>query len=122
MRGSRPLVAVLALAFGVAGLGAAGVLAQQGPTNPIKPHVPDAAKGREIAEKLCVGCHRVTPEQPPTQWADVPSFPEIANRPGRTADHLVGAIMMPHPPMPDIALSTPTLKDLAAFILTYKKP
>lgn len=83
----------------------------------------DPQRGREIAEKLCSGCHRVTPDQPlPGGWADVPSFPEIANRPGRTQERIVGSIMIPHPPMPDIALATGTLHDVAAYILTFKKP
>ena len=83
---------------------------------------PDTQRGREIAERLCSGCHRVTPEQAlPGGWADVPSFAEIANRPGRTAERLVGSIMIPHPPMPDIALATGTLHDVAAYILTFKK-
>ena len=81
----------------------------------------DPQRGRDIAEKLCVGCHRISPEQAGSGWVDVPSFPEIANRPGRTPERIMGAIMLPHPPMPDIALSTPTLRDLAAYILTYKK-
>lgn len=91
----------------------------QAPPQPPKP--PDPVRGREVAEKLCVACHRVSPDQPPTGQADIPAFAEIANRPGRTFEFIIGATMMPHPPMPDIALTTPALKDLAAYILTFKK-
>lgn len=84
---------------------------------------PDPQRGREIAERLCSGCHRVTPDQPLSGgWVDVPSFPEIANRPGRTPERIVGSVMIPHPPMPDIALATGTLHDIAAYILSFKKP
>lgn len=82
---------------------------------------PDVQRGRDIAEKLCSGCHRVTPEQQSSGWVDVPSFQEIAKRPGRTPERIVGSIMLPHPPMPDIALATSTLHDIAAYILTLKK-
>lgn len=85
------------------------------------PKAPDPKAGRDIAEKLCTSCHRISPEQPPTTWVDVPSFPEIANRPGRTFERIIGSVMLPHPPMPDIALSNPTLRDIAAYILTFKK-
>lgn len=86
------------------------------------PRAADPQRGRQIAEQLCSGCHRVTHEQALLGgWADVPSFPEIANLPGRTTERLVGSIMFPHPPMPDIALATGTLHDVAAYILTFKK-
>jgi mono/diheme cytochrome c family protein len=113
--GARTLVALLSLLVPTAGVAVA-----QSPTQP--PRAPDPVRGREIAEKLCVACHRIAPEQPATPVADVPSFPEIANRPDRTPERIMGAIMMPHPPMPDIALATPALKDLAAYILTYRRP
>lgn len=112
----RGCLAVAAVLLAV--LGALDASAQ---TPPQLPKQPDPVRGREVAEKLCVACHRISLEQAPTGQADIPSFPEIANRPGRTSDFIMGAIMMPHPPMPDIALTTPALKDLAAYILTYKK-
>ncbi len=118
MGGKRPYTAMLLAAWG---LGISG-LSAQAQAQAQTPRLPDPQRGREVAEKLCSGCHRVTREQAlPGGWADVPSFPEIANRPGRTAEHLVGAIMIPHPPMPDIALATGTLHDVAAYILTFKK-
>ncbi len=120
--GDKPLDRVAkafaaALAWGL--LASVGVSAAQAQT---AQRAADPQRGREIAERLCSGCHRVTPDQQqPGGWADVPSFPEIANRPGRTPERIVGAIMIPHPPMPDIALATGTLHDVAAYILTFKK-
>jgi mono/diheme cytochrome c family protein len=80
----------------------------------------DPQRGREVAEKLCVACHRVSPEQTSGGAAEVPSFPVIANRPGRTVERIMGSILMPHPQMPDTALTNQTLADLAAFIASYK--
>src|SRR5690606_40360088 len=113
----RGLLALVAAPTLYALLAAASAEAQ----SPAQPRAPDPVRGRDLAEKLCVACHRIAPDQAAGGVADVPSFPEIANRPGRTAERLMGAIMMPHPPTPDIALSTPALKDLAAYILTHKK-
>ena len=48
---------------------------------------PDPVHGKDLAEKLCTNCHLVgsVQQQQPAN-ADVPSFHEIANRKGQTAD------------------------------------
>lgn len=83
---------------------------------------PDAKTGKAIAEKLCVGCHIVsaatTGAAMPT---DVPPFAVIANKPGQTAQAIAGAIVVPHPPMPQIQLTREEIGDIAAYILTLKK-
>jgi cytochrome c len=67
---------------------------------------PDAKSGRVLASKLCVSCHIVGPEaSSATVAADVPSFTTIANKPGQTAQAIAGAIVIPHPPMPQIQLT-----------------
>lgn len=83
---------------------------------------PDAKTGKAIAEKLCVGCHIVsaatTGAAMPT---DVPPFVVIANKPGQTAQAIAGAIVVPHPPMPQIQLTREEIGDIAAYILTLRK-
>lgn len=81
---------------------------------------PDPARGREIAARVCVGCHAIEPGAR-TQQADIPSFPAIANRPGRTADFIIGAMYYPHPPMPGVSLTTQEMRDLAAYILSFRR-
>jgi len=84
---------------------------------------PDAKTGKAIAEKLCVGCHIVsTPEPGATVPADVPSFQRIADKPGQTAAAIAGAIVVPHPPMPQINLTREEIGDIAAYILTLRSP
>jgi hypothetical protein len=46
--------------------------------------------------------------------ADVPNFPTIANRPGATAEHLAGRIIVPHPAMPGVPLTTPEIRYVVA--------
>lgn len=83
---------------------------------------PDAKTGKQIAEKLCVGCHIVGAEAAGASVpADVPSFARIANVPGQTAQAIAGAIVIPHPPMPQIQLTREEIGDVAAYILTLKK-
>jgi mono/diheme cytochrome c family protein len=101
------------LAFSAAALALAGAAEAQ-------VH-PDAKTGKKIAEKLCVGCH-IVGAQPAgaTVPADVPSFARIANKPGQTAASIAGAVVVPHPPMPQTNLTREEIGDVAAYILTLK--
>lgn len=80
----------------------------------------DTVHGRNVAERVCAGCHAIETGVQPRQ-ADIPSFPEIANRPGRTIDFIVDAMYQPHPVMPGIPLTTQEMRDVAAYILTFRK-
>ena len=80
----------------------------------------DLAHGREVAHRVCVGCHAIEPGVQPRQ-ADVPSFEAIANRPDRTITTIVDAMYAPHPAMPGIPLTTQEMRDVAAYILTFRK-
>ena len=83
---------------------------------------PDAKTGKQIAEKLCVGCHIVGPTAAgATVPADVPSFARIAIQPHQSAEGIAGAIVIPHPPMPTIHLTREEIGDIAAYILTLKE-
>jgi mono/diheme cytochrome c family protein len=83
---------------------------------------PDAKTGKKIAEKLCVRCHNVGADAAGSSVAaDVPSFARIASKPGQTAQGIAGAIVVPHPPMPQIQLTREEIGDIAAYILTLKQ-
>lgn len=82
-----------------------------------------AKAGQELAEKLCTSCHIVGKEPANASMpSDVPSFTEIANRPDQTAVRIAGRIVIPHPAMPQIQLSRQEIADLAAYILSLRKP
>jgi cytochrome c len=84
---------------------------------------PDAKTGHKIADKLCTGCHIVGSKAAnATMPADVPTFEEIANMPDQTAQAIAGRIVIPHPPMPTINLTREEIGDVAAYILTLRKP
>jgi mono/diheme cytochrome c family protein len=80
----------------------------------------DATRGHELAERLCTGCHIVSPTSAGTANPDVPSFPAIARKDGVTAERLAGRIIVPHPAMPRTQLTIAEIRDIVAYILTLK--
>ena len=82
--------------------------------------IPDVAVGKEIAGKLCVGCHVLEKISSGNTQADVPSFPSIANRPNQSVEALSGWLMAPHAPMPDPHLTRKEIRDLAGYIVSLR--
>jgi mono/diheme cytochrome c family protein len=82
---------------------------------------PDAPKGHELAERLCAICHAVTPGSTSGR-PDVPSFAVIAKLPNLTPERLVGAIILPHPPMPGVPLTRDEIRDIVAYIMSLRPP
>jgi cytochrome c len=105
--------------FMAASLAFAGsCLAQEVPSLPQVPaqkRPPDPVRGREIAEKLCTNCHVVVPGGVVTS-NPASSFPVIAARPGQTPEKIAGSIVVPHPQMPNIALTIAEIRDVVAYI------
>lgn len=118
MHSSAQLKRTIALSL-VAGASIAGLALSAGSLR-AQVH-PDAKTGKQIAEKLCVSCHIVSSEAAGTSMpADVPPFVAIANKPGQTAQAIAGAIVIPHPPMPQIELTREEIGDVAEYILTLR--
>ena len=80
----------------------------------------DAKRGQELSERVCSGCHRVSPGSAAPVNADVPTFAAIASRPDTTAERLAGRIIVPHPPMPNTQLTVAEMRDIIAYILSLK--
>jgi mono/diheme cytochrome c family protein len=79
------------------------------------------ARGQEIAERACAGCHATNGQQPGTiQGIPVPSLRAIASRPNQTPQRLQSIIMTPHRPMPGIPLALADVDDVVAYILSLK--
>lgn len=76
--------------------------------------------GLALARTACSGCHQVETGASGPVSADVPTFMEIANLPGMTAERIAGAIVVPHPPMPQIALTRIEIANVAAYIMTLR--
>ncbi|MGV1015194.1 MAG: c-type cytochrome [Methyloceanibacter sp.] len=83
--------------------------------------LPDPEQGKALAERLCTNCHLVSPGQRHAN-VDVPSFPEIANKQAQTEGAIMGRILLPSHPMPEIPLTKREIADLAAYIMTLRDP
>jgi hypothetical protein len=82
----------------------------------------DAANGRDLSERLCRGCHLVSPEQRGPVPDGVASFMAIAGWPEVSARTLGAALLSPpHPLMPDPPLSRQQMNDVAAYILSLRR-
>jgi mono/diheme cytochrome c family protein len=81
---------------------------------------PDVVAGKELASRLCAGCHAIDTAATERK-VDVPSFVSIADRPGQSFDALSGWLMAPHMPMPDPHLSRKEIRDLAGYIVSLKR-
>ena len=82
---------------------------------------PDPQHGGQLAQRLCSNCHLVSVEQTKAV-ADVPSFKEIANRPGQTEGTILARIVIPKHPMPVIPITKSELNDLASYIMSLRDP
>jgi mono/diheme cytochrome c family protein len=79
-------------------------------------------RGKEIAERVCVGCHAIGEGQGGTvHGTDVPSFKALASRPHQTPESLQATIMAPRHPMPAIPLELSEIRALVAYIQSLKQ-
>ncbi len=80
-----------------------------------------AARGKEIAERVCAGCHAINDKSGAImQDTSVPSFRAIASRPQRTPEGLQTYIMTPRHPMPAIPLELKEIRDVVSYIQSLK--
>ena len=79
----------------------------------------DAGRGEILAKRWCAACHVVAPGQAQGS-TQAPPFSEIARRSGFDAGQLALYLLLPHPRMPDMALSRAEAADLAAYIAAQR--
>ena len=81
----------------------------------------DIAKGEQLAQALCVNCHRVADDPGATVMVDVPGFVEVANRRSMTAEKIESYVLSPHPAMPTIQFTRDELSDISAYIMSLRR-
>jgi mono/diheme cytochrome c family protein len=75
------------------------------------------ARGKDLAEQACAGCHAITAGEPKTiQGRLVPSLSAIAGGPNATTERLKAVITTPRHPMPATPLTLSEINDLVAYI------
>lgn len=79
--------------------------------------------GRELAQTVCAECHVVVPRPGVSrQIGDAPDFADVAQMPSTTRTALLAFLRSPHPTMPNLILSDRQAHDVAAYILSLKRP
>ena len=99
-RGLACFAALTALAFGAA-------------AKDEKKWVADAARGQKLSESLCAACHVVRPDQTRSAAAGVPSFRAMTQMPKM---RILGMLIEPHLPMPNMQLTRNEIADIIAYI------
>jgi mono/diheme cytochrome c family protein len=84
------------------------------------PPKPNPEKGRALAERVCATCHVISKTADSPLAADVPSFYAIANKPGQSMEMIAGRIVIPHPPMPAVALTREEIINVVTYIMTFQ--
>jgi cytochrome c len=79
----------------------------------------DIGSGHKLAERLCSNCHAVS-SKTSSQSMPARSFEVLANQPGQSEIRLAGAIIIPHPAMPSVALTRGEIRDIVAYIMSLK--
>ena len=85
----------------------------------VTPALADADNGGRLAQRWCASCHVVARGQT-SATGEAPPFSAIARRPDFDATKVAYFLLVPHPKMPDMALSRTEASDLAAYIATQK--
>jgi len=79
----------------------------------------DATNGKALAQRWCVSCHVISPDQK-SATTDAPPFSAIAAKPDFDASKLAFFLLDPHPKMPNFGLSREAAADLAAYIVSQR--
>jgi mono/diheme cytochrome c family protein len=101
-----PWIAVLGLAIGSAAAWAGA---------------DDIAQGRELAERLCAGCHLNPGQDEKVGHAGIPGFRAVANRPGQSIEGVVAWLKSIPTMMPNHHLSQDEMFRLAHFIMSLRQ-
>lgn len=80
---------------------------------------PSAARGRELAVRLCANCHLVDGSGKSAPEG-IGTFRGIANRPGQSADRISNTLILPHIPMPDTQITREEIQDILAYLETLR--
>lgn len=77
--------------------------------------------GRIIAQRSCAQCHIIGPGEAQRATDNVPTFAALARDPSMTESRLQGFMQVPHPRMPDPALTRREIDDVTSYILSLRQ-
>ncbi len=81
------------------------------------------SRGHDYARAHCAECHGVeTTKDDFSPNVEAPDFSVVANTPGMTERAVKVWLQTPHPTMPNLMIAAGDRDDLAAYIMSLKKP
>jgi mono/diheme cytochrome c family protein len=80
----------------------------------------EAAKGRQLAERLCATCHMSPGQGEKKSSAEIPGFYAIARRPNQNEEGIIAWLRTVPPMMPNHHLSQDEMVSLAQFIMSLR--
>ena len=83
------------------------------------PGNPDA--GHVVAQRSCAQCHVIGENEGHAASDHVPTFAALARDPSMTEARLEGFMQVPHPRMPEPALTRRQIDDVTSYILSLRK-
>jgi len=83
--------------------------------------VDEVAQGRELAQRLCAGCHMRPGQGEKSDHSQIPSFRAVANRPGQSLEGTASWLKIAPPTMPNHHLSHEEKRLLANFIMSLRE-
>jgi mono/diheme cytochrome c family protein len=81
----------------------------------------DVGAGETIARMSCSSCHEIGSRRA-SSFGLAPSFVKIANTRGMTQTSIEVFLSTPHEVMPNYSLSWKEIRDVAAYIVSLRKP
>lgn len=78
--------------------------------------VPNAERGKALAERWCKSCHLVEPGQADAPADMPPPFAALAKDFDTREAEYRGFLQVPHTPMTEISLSRANIEDLVAYL------
>ncbi len=79
----------------------------------------DSQDGYGLARQWCVTCHVIAPDQAGSDAAR--PFESIANDPNFTDQGIRAWLIDPHPPMPNLNLSSPEIDAIVAYLRSLRR-
>ena len=81
----------------------------------------DIESGSNIARRWCADCHTIERTPAGARADSVPSFVDVAARPGTSTQSLRASMTSEHGRMPNFSLTNAEMNDLSAYILSLRK-
>ncbi|MEQ1612576.1 MAG: cytochrome c [Hyphomicrobiaceae bacterium] len=124
MQRRQRLSSMFALVVAAAGLAPMAATAQTAPIPPAKDglelEAPSPERGLAFAQKFCSNCHLVEGGTSATVQAGIPSLRGLANKPGQNGERIRNVLINPHPPMPDMQVSSQEILDVLSYLETLR--